>query len=92
AAVRDAFAPRLTPLRRRVEAAEAQIATLEAEEKALSAQIAAAAPGTDFAALGSRLRSVQFSLGKTSLEWEEAAQALEEVEKARDAQLAAIGD
>ena len=87
AAIRDSFAPRISPLRKRVEAAEAKIASLEAEEKELSAQMAAAAPGTDFAALGSKLRSVQFSLGKVSLEWEEAAEALEALEKELAAKL-----
>ena len=90
AELREKFAPRISPLRKRVEAAEAQIAALEEEEKSVSAQIAAAAPGTDFAALGSRLRSIQFQLGKISLEWEEDAQKLENVEKELEAKLEAI--
>ncbi|MBQ7721469.1 MAG: ATP-binding cassette domain-containing protein [Kiritimatiellae bacterium] len=69
------------PLRRRVEAAEKRIEVLEAEEKELSAILASGAPDIDYAATGSRLRAVQFDLGKISLEWEEAATELERIKQ-----------
>lgn len=92
AEVRDRFSPRMAPVKRRVEELEGRISALEAEEKAISAQIAAGAPGTDFAALGSSLRSTQFQLGKLSLEWEEEAERLETLQKSLDAELAKVAD
>ena len=85
AELRARMQPRMAPLKRRVEAAEKKIAELEAEEKELSARLASGEPGVDFAQTGSRLRGVQFQLGKVALEWEEAATALEELQKELDA-------
>lgn len=90
AAIREAFAPRTMPLKRRVAEAEKKIAALEEEEKSVNTALASGMPGTDFAALGSKLRSIQFQLGKISLEWEEAAGMLETLEKQMNEQIEAL--
>ncbi|MBR3085799.1 MAG: hypothetical protein IKH04_05280, partial [Kiritimatiellae bacterium] len=92
AEIRERFSPRLAPLKRRVEAAEAKISELEAEEKSISAKLASGDAGIDFAALGSQLRSVQFQLGRISLEWEENAEKLEAVEREMAAMLGQLED
>lgn len=92
AEIRERFSPRLAPLKRRVEAAEAKISELEAEEKSISAKLASGDAGIDFAALGSQLRSVQFQLGRISLEWEEDAEKLEAVEREMAAMLGQLED
>jgi len=78
---RSKRAPQVRDLRHRVQRAEAKIVALEAEQKMLSDQIAAAAPGTDFADLSRRLRGVQHNLHRAALEWEEPATQLEALEK-----------
>ena len=77
AQIRERLMPRIAPLRRRVERAEQRIAELEAEERQVNAALASGAPGTDYAAQGSRLRALQHELHTTALEWERDATALE---------------
>lgn len=87
AEVRDRYAPRISPLKKAVEETERKIAALEEEEKALSAKMSSGDAGLDFAALGSQLRSVQFQLGRLSLEWEESAGKLEALQREVDAEI-----
>ena len=71
-------APEIKRLKRRVADAEAAIAKLEAEQTALTASLGdGSLDAQGLAAAGKRLRAIQFDLGKLSLEWEEAATALE---------------
>ncbi len=85
--IRTGMQPRIAPLKKRVEQAEKRIESLEKEERELSAQLAAAAPGLDFAALGTRLRQVQCDLHRTALEWEQKATRLEQLQNQLQAQL-----
>ena len=75
---RAAKAPEVKRLRRRVEAAEAAIAKLESEQEALTAALGdGTLDAQGLADAGKRLRAIQFDLAKLTLEWEEAATALE---------------
>ncbi len=75
---RAAKAPEMKRLKRRVETAEAAIAKLEAEQEALTAQLGdGTLDAQGLADAGKRLRALQFDLAKLTLEWEEAATALE---------------
>ena len=61
--------------------AEAAIAKLEAEQAELTARLGdGSLDAQGLADAGKRLRALQFDLGKRSLEWEEAATALEALE------------
>lgn len=84
AELRAKMAPRMAPLKRRVEAAEKKIEALEAEERELNAMLSSGDPSVDFAKTGSQLRNVQMQLHVTALEWEEAATQLEELQKQLD--------
>ena len=78
---RAARAPEIKRLRRQVEAAEAAIAALEAEQSALTAALGdGSLDAQGLADAGKRLRAIQFDLAKRTLEWEEAAEALERLE------------
>lgn len=90
AQIRDKYQPRISPLKKRVEAAERKIAELEAKEKELSVQLSSGDSAVDLAATGSQLRSIQMQLHKTALEWEEGATALEELQKRLDEELAGL--
>ncbi len=80
---RAAKAPEIKRLRRRVAEAEAAIAALEAEQAALTASLGdGTLDAQGLADAGKRLRAIQFDLGKRSLDWEEAATALEALENA----------
>ena len=75
---RAAKAPEVKRLRRRVETAEAAIAKLESEQEALTAALGdGTLDAQGLADAGKRLRAIQFDLAKLTLEWEEAATALE---------------
>lgn len=75
---RAAKAPEVKRLKRKVAEAEAAIAQLEAEQAELTARLGdGSLDAQGLANAGKRLRALQFDLGKLSLEWEEAATALE---------------
>lgn len=75
---RAAKAPEVKRLKRKVAEAEAAIAQLEAEQAELTARLGdGSLDAQGLADAGKRLRALQFDLGKLSLEWEEAATALE---------------
>lgn len=77
---RAAKAPEVKRLKRRVETAEAAIAKLEAEQEELTAKLGdGSLDAQGMAEAGKRLRDLQFDLSKVTLEWEEAALALEEL-------------
>lgn len=78
---RAARAPEVKRLKKRVAEAETRIAKLEAEQTALTASLGdGSLDAAGLAEAGKRLRALQFDLGKASLEWEEAATALEALE------------
>ena len=78
---RAAKAPEIKRLKRRVAEAEADIARLEAEQAELTAALGdGSLDAQGLAEAGKRLRAIQFDLGKRSLDWEEAATALEALE------------
>lgn len=75
---RAAKAPEVKRLKRRVADAEAAIAKLEAEQAELTEALGnGTLDAQGLADAGKRLRALQFDLAKLSLEWEEAATALE---------------
>ena len=80
AQLRAKLQPRMSPLKKRVEAEEKKIEELEAEEKELSQRLASGAPDIDYATMTSNLRNVQFQLHKTALAWEEDATELEKLQ------------
>ncbi len=78
---RAARAPELRRLKKRVTTAETAIAKLEEEQTLLTQKLTDGtldAPG--LAETGKRLRQIEFDLAKLTLEWEEAATALETFE------------
>ena len=78
---RAAKAPEVKRLKRRVADAEAAIAKLEAEQAELTEALGnGTLDAQGLADAGKRLRALQFDLAKLSLEWEEAATALEALE------------
>ena len=78
AAERAAKAPERKRLQRLVAQAEADIAKLEAEQGALTQSLGdGSLDAAGLADAGKRLRAIQFDLAKRTLEWEEAATALE---------------
>lgn len=78
---RAAKAPEVKRLKRRVADAEAAIAKLEAEQAELTEALGnGTLDAQGLADAGKRLRALQFDLAKHSLEWEEAATALEALE------------
>ena len=78
---RAAKAPEIKRLKRRVAEAEADIARLEAEQAELTAALGdGSLDAQGLAEAGKRLRAILFDLGKRSLDWEEAATALEALE------------
>lgn len=84
AELRAKMQPKIAPLKKKVETLEKKISELEEEEKSLNEKLSSGETSVDFAALGSNLRNVQFQLGKTSLEWEEAAMQLEALQQELD--------
>lgn len=75
---RAAKAPEVKRLKRRVADTEAAIAKLEAEQAELTEALGnGTLDAQGLADAGKRLRALQFDLAKLSLEWEEAATALE---------------
>lgn len=78
---RAAKAPEVKRLKRRVADAEAAIAKLEAEQAELTEALGnGTLDAQGLTDAGKRLRALQFDLAKLSLEWEEAATALEALE------------
>lgn len=78
---RAAKAPEVKRLKRRVADTEAAIAKLEAEQAELTEALGnGTLDAQGLADTGKRLRALQFNLAKLSLEWEEAATALEALE------------
>lgn len=77
---RAARAPEVKRLKRKVAEAEAAIAALEAEQTELLEKLGdGSLDAQGLAAAGKRLKALEFDLGKHTLEWEEAALALEEL-------------
>ena len=77
---RAARAPEVKRLKRKVAEAEAAIAALEAEQAELLEKLGdGSLDAQGMAAAGKRLKALEFDLGKHTLEWEEAALALEEL-------------
>ena len=80
---RAAKAPEMKRLKKRVSQAETAIAALEAEQEQLTDALGnGTLDANGLAETSKRLRAIQFDLGKLTLEWEEAAMALEELENA----------
>ncbi len=80
---RAARAPELKRLKRRVADAESAIAKLEEEQAQLTEALGdGSLDAAGLAETGKRLRQIEFDLSKLSLEWEEAALALEAFEQA----------
>ncbi|MGN0886156.1 MAG: ABC-F family ATP-binding cassette domain-containing protein [Candidatus Spyradenecus sp.] len=78
---RAAKAPEVKRLKRRVADAEAAIAKMEAEQDELTEALGnGTLDAQGLADAGKRLRALQFDLAKMTLEWEEAATALEALE------------
>ncbi|MCI6589879.1 MAG: ABC-F family ATP-binding cassette domain-containing protein [Lentisphaeraceae bacterium] len=78
---RAAKAPEVKRLKRRVAEAEAAIAKMEAEQDELTEALGnGTLDAQGLADAGKRLRALQFDLAKMTLEWEEAATALEALE------------
>jgi len=67
-------------LRKSVRRAEQQLAVFEQEQAALLEQLAADAPGTDYAGLNRRLGVIQNEIGRYTALWENAALELEQLE------------
>ena len=77
---RAARAPEVKRLKRKVAEAEAAIAALEAEQVELLEKLGdGSLDAQGMAVAGKRLKALEFDLGKHTLEWEEAALALEEL-------------
>ena len=77
---RAAKAPEMKRLKKKVAQTEAAIAKLEAEQADITEHLGdGTLDAQGMANAGKRLRELQFDLGKLSLEWEEAALALEEL-------------
>ncbi len=75
---RAARAPELRRLKKRVADAETAIAKLEEEQAALTDKLGdGSLDAAGLAETGKRLRQIEFDLAKLTLEWEEAATALE---------------
>ncbi len=78
---RAARAPELRRLKRRVETAETAIAKLEAEQASITETLGdGSLDANGLAESGKRLRQIEFDLSKLTIEWEEAATALEAFE------------
>lgn len=76
---RAAKAPEMKRLKRKVAEAEAAIAKLEAEQATILESLGdGSLDAQGMAEAGKRLKALEFDLGKLTMEWEEAALALEE--------------
>lgn len=75
---RAAKAPEMKRLKRKVAEAEASIAALEAEQATILESLGdGSLDAQGMAEAGKRLKALEFDLGKQTMEWEEAALALE---------------
>jgi ATP-binding cassette subfamily F protein 3 len=75
---RAAKAPEMKRLKRKVAEAEAVIAALEAEQATILESLGdGSLDAQGMAEAGKRLKALEFDLGKQTMEWEEAALALE---------------
>lgn len=75
---RAARAPEMKRLKKAVELAETTIAQLEEEQSQITASLGdGSLDANGLAAAGKRLRQIEFDLAKWTLQWEEAALALE---------------
>lgn len=75
---RAAKAPEMKRLKRKVAEAEAAIAALEAEQATILESLGdGSLDAQGMAEAGKRLKALEFDLGKQTMEWEEAALALE---------------
>ncbi len=80
---RAARAPEMRRLKKRVADSESAIAKLEEEQATLTDKLGdGSLDAAGLAETGKRLRQIEFDLAKLSLEWEEAATALEAFESA----------
>lgn len=79
---RAARAPELKRLKKAVEVAETTIAKLETEQAAITETLGdGSLDAAGLAQAGKRLREIEFDLAKWTLQWEEAALALEAFEE-----------
>ncbi len=64
-------------LEKQVSKLESEIEKAESEREEILAEMAANAADTDFADLNRRLKNLEFSISKATIEWEESAEKLE---------------
>jgi len=79
AAERAKWAPQMKELKKRVETAEKKIDELQAQLDAASEELFNPKPTTDFAEKNRLVRTLQFEIDRYTADWEEAAQALEDL-------------
>ena len=90
AAARERFAPRLRELKKRVEAEEKKVDELQKALDEASAELFNPTPTTDFAEANRKVRTLQFEIDRHTADWEEAATALEALQKEADAAVEAV--
>ena len=90
AAAREKFAPRLRELKKRVEAEEKKVDELQKALDEASAELFNPTPTTDFAEANRKVRTLQFEIDRHTADWEEAATALEALQKESDAAVEAV--
>ena len=90
AAARERFAPRLRELKKRVEAEEKKVDELQKALDEASAELFNPTPTTDFAEANRKVRTLQFEIDRHTADWEEAATALEALQKESDAAVEAV--
>ena len=79
AAERAKVAPMVKELKRRVETAERKIDELQKSLDEASAELFNPRPSTDFAAVNTKVRTLQFEIERYTADWEDAATKLEEL-------------
>ena len=79
AAERAKIAPRVKELKKRVETAEKKLDELQKSLDEASAELFNPTPGTDFAELNRKVRTIQFEIDRYTEDWETAATELEEL-------------
>ncbi len=80
AAERAKIAPQVKALKKQVETAEKKIEELQAKLDEASAELFNPTPTTNFAEVNRLVRTLQFEIDRYTLEWEEAATKLEELQ------------
>ncbi len=80
AAERAKLAPQVKALKKQVETAEKKIEELQAKLDEASAELFNPTPTTNFAEVNRLVRTLQFEIDRYTLDWEEAATKLEELQ------------